>query len=189
MFVPSRTDLGEIYSMAADERFLLTGHTYASTSLQLWTIADMKSKLIIRENKSESIIWNLHLAYPLALVCRDNEVLDIYHLETKNSLKSLKHQSKVLNAALFRGIIVVGCQYGLMAFWNLHQALQANDEVIDINHPSCLKILTEHSGAISNVHIDDSELITDDYDGIVMLRKMKTHSYLKNIFEHFCDNF
>ena len=189
MFVPSRTDLGEIYSMAADERFLLTGHTYASTSLQLWTIADMKSKLIIRENKSESIIWNLHLAYPLALVCRDNEVLDIYHLETKNSLKSLKHQSKVLNAALFRGIIVVGCQYGLMAFWNLHQALQANDEVIDINHPSCLKILTEHSGAISNVHIDDSELITDDYEGIVMLRKMKTHSYLKNIFEHFCDNF
>ena len=187
MFVPSRTDLGEIYSMAADERFLLTGHTYASTSLQLWSILDVKSKLIIRENTSESIIWNLQLAYPLALVCRDNEILDIYHLETKNSLKSLKHQSKVLNAALFRGIIVVGCQYGLMAFWNLHDALQSKDEIIDINHSSCIKILTEHSGAISNVHIDDDELITDDYDGIVMLRKMKTHSYLKNIFQH-CDD-
>ena len=188
ILVPSRTDLGEIYSMAADEQFLLTGHTYASTSLQLWSIVDVKSKLIIRENTSESIIWNLQLAYPLALVCRDNEVLDIYHLETQNSLKSLKHQSKVLNAALFRGIIVVGCQYGLMAFWNLHQALQAKEEVIDINHPSCIKILTEHSGAISNVHIDNDELITDDYDGIVMLRKMKTHSYLKNIFQH-CNDF
>ena len=99
----------------------------------------------------------------------------------------MKHQSKVLNAALFRGIVVVGCQYGLMAFWNLHHALQSTEEIIDINHPSCIKILTEHSGAISNVHIDNDELITDDYDGIVMLRKMKTHSYLKNIFQH-CDD-
>ena len=186
MFVPSRTELGEIYSMAADERFLLTGHTYASTSLQLWSIADVQSQAIIRENTSESIIWNLQLAYPLALVCRDNEILDVYHLETQSSLKSLKHQSKVLNAALYRGIIVVGCQYGLMVFWNLHHALTSKEELIDINHSSCLKILTEHSGAISNVHIDNDELITDDYDGIVMLRNMRTHSYLKNIFQH-CD--
>ena len=186
--IPSRSDLGEIYSMAADERFLLTGHTYASTSIQLWSIKDLNSELVIRENTSESIIWNLQLAYPLALVCRDNEVLDIYHLETHTSLKSLKHQSKVLNASLFQGIIIVGCQYGLLAFWNLHQVLQAtNPEVIDINHPSCIKILHEHSGAISNVHVDNDELITDDYDGVVILRKMKTHSYLKNIFQH-CTN-
>ena len=184
MFVSSRSDMGEIYSMAADERFLLTGHTYASTSLQLWSISDVQSKLIIKENTSESIIWNLQLAYPLALVCRDNEILDVYHLETKNALKSLKHQSKVLNAALYQGIIVVGCQYGLMVFWNLHHALMATEEIIDINHSSCLKILTEHSGAISNVHIDNDELITDDYDGIVMLRNMRTHSYLKNIFHN-----
>ena len=78
----------------------------------------------------------------------------------------------------------MGCQYGLLAFWNLHQALQANQEVIDINHTSCIKVLTEHSGAISNVHVDSDELITDDYDGIVILRKMKTHSYLKSIFQH-----
>ena len=31
-------------------------------------------------------------------------------------------------------------------------------------------VLYEHSAAISNIHIDATELITDDYDGIVILR-------------------
>ena len=31
-------------------------------------------------------------------------------------------------------------------------------------------VLYEHSAAISNIHVDATELITDDYDGIVILR-------------------
>ena len=42
----------------------------------------------------------------------------------------------------------MGCQYGLLVFWHLKQALEANEVVIDINHSCCLKILSEHSGAI-----------------------------------------
>ena len=38
-------------------------------------------------------------------MCRDNELLDIYHLESHSCLKSLKHESKVLNATLHKGII------------------------------------------------------------------------------------
>ena len=76
----------------------------------------------------------------------------------------------------------MGCQYGLLVFWHLKEALEANDVVLDINHSSCLKTLSEHSGAIANVHIDNEELITDDYDGVVILRNLKTHPEIKNLF-------
>ena len=72
--LPSQEDLGEIYSMDVDDNYILTGHTYASTSLQLWNLADVTPIKVIRENTSESIVWNLFLAFPLTLVCRDNEV-------------------------------------------------------------------------------------------------------------------
>ena len=49
--------------------------------------------------------FNFPIDFPLALVCRDNETLDIYHLESHSCLKSLKHESKVLNATLHKGII------------------------------------------------------------------------------------
>ena len=182
LLLPNQKELGEIYSMDVDDTYILTGHTYTSTSLQLWSLKEVVPLKVIRENTSESIVWNLHLAYPLTLVCRDNEILDIYHLESQTCLKSLRHQSKVLNASLFRGIVIVGCQYGLLAFWNLHEALKSAQDVVDINHASCVKILAEHSGAISNISIDNDELITDDYDGVVIFRKMKKHSHLKQIF-------
>ena len=182
--IPNQKDLGEMYSMDVDDKYILTGHTFTSTALQLWSLDDVSSMNVIIENTSESIVWNLHLAYPLALVCRDNENLDVYHLESKSCLKTLRHQSKVLNATLFKGIVVVGCQYGLLVFWNLHDSLISGQDFVDINHPSCIKILAEHSGAISNISIDDEELITDDYDGVVILRKMKTHSHLRQIFVH-----
>ena len=75
-------DPGEIYSLAVDDTFLLTGHTLNTTCVQIWNIQgeELLQNHTIREENSESIIWNLHLAYPLALVCRDNEILDIYHL-------------------------------------------------------------------------------------------------------------
>ena len=31
-------DQGEIYSLAVDEKYLLTGHTQTATCIQLWTI-------------------------------------------------------------------------------------------------------------------------------------------------------
>lgn len=77
---------------------------------------------------------------------------------------------------------MVGCQYGLLVFWHLKEALEADEVMLDINHSACLKILSEHSGAIANVHIDNDELITDDYDGVVILRKMSSHSEIKAVF-------
>ena len=143
---------------------------------------DATQDYIIGENNSESIIWNIHLAFPLALVCRDNETLDIYHLESKSCLKSLRHESKVLNAVLHKDVIIVGCQYGLLVFWHLQKALKSDPVVIDINHSSCLKILNEHSGAISHIYVDKDELISDDYDGVVMIRNLRTHSEIKELF-------
>ena len=35
------------------------------------------------------------MKYPLALICRDNENLDIYNLGAAECVKSLKHESKV----------------------------------------------------------------------------------------------
>ena len=94
-------DPGEIYSLAVDETFLLTGHTLNTTCVQIWNIQgeELHQNHTIREENSESIIWNLHLAYPLALVCRDNEILDIYHLVsfnlTKNTLKILIYPFRI----------------------------------------------------------------------------------------------
>lgn len=89
----------------------------------------------------------------------------------------------MLNATMYKSkVIVVGCQYGLLVFWHLKSVLEADAVVLDINHISCLKILNEHSGAIANVHIDQDELITDDYDGVVILRAMKSHSDIKELF-------
>ena len=31
-------------------------------------------------------------------------------------------------------------------------------------------VVYEHSAAISNIHADNTELITDDYDGVIILR-------------------
>ena len=103
-------------------------------------------------------------------------------MESKSCLKSLRHESKVLNAVLHKDVIIVGCQYGLLVFWQLQKALKSDPVVIDINHSSCLKILNEHSGAISHIHIDKDELITDDYDGVVMIRNIRTHSEIKGLF-------
>ena len=41
--------------------------------------------------------------------------------------------------------------------------------------------LYEHSAAISNIHVDAHELITDDYDGIVILRLV----HFLDAFVHF----
>ena len=79
-------------------------------------------------------------------------------------------------------MIIVGCQYGLLVFWHLELALKADSIMLDINHQSCLKILNEHSGAISHIHIDKDELITDDYDGVVIIRNLRSHSEIKKIF-------
>ena len=80
--LPNQEELGEIYSMDVDDNYILTGHTYASTSLQLWKMADVTPIKVIRENTSESIVWNLFLAFPLTLVCRDNEVAALALLNT-----------------------------------------------------------------------------------------------------------
>ena len=37
----------------------------------------------------------------------------------------------------------------------------------------------EHSAAISNIYVDTEELITDDYDGIVILRLIEKHIYVR----------
>ena len=177
-------DPGEIYSLAVDENLLLTGHTLSTTSVMVWNIEsdNLIQDYVMGENNSDSIIWNLHLAFPLALVCRDNETLDVYHLESKSCLKSLRHESKVLNATLYKDVIIVGCQYGLLVFWHLQEALRADSIVLDINHSSCLKILNEHSGAISHIYVDKDELITDDYDGVVIIRNIRSHSEIKKLF-------
>ena len=62
---------------------------------------------VILNSKNLPTISNFNLTsdFPLALVCRDNELLDVYHLESHSCLKSLKHESKVLNATLHKGII------------------------------------------------------------------------------------
>lgn len=49
----------------------------------------------MKENCNQSIIWNIHLVYPLALICRDNESLDLYNLQSAECAKTLKHESKV----------------------------------------------------------------------------------------------
>ena len=51
--------------------------------MKLWSLdhdAALIPKVTIKEDHSESIIWNLHVAFPIALVCRDTNVLDVYHL-------------------------------------------------------------------------------------------------------------
>ena len=62
--------------------------------------------IVLQENCNESIIWNIHLKYPLALICRDNECLDLYNLQTAHCVKSLKHESKVGVTPLISRIIV-----------------------------------------------------------------------------------
>ena len=42
--------------------------------------------------------------------------------------------------------------------------------------------IDEHSAAISNICLEDEELITDDYDGVILARSFKHHSKLKDMF-------
>ena len=55
----------------------------------------------------------------------------------QSCLKMLKHgHSKVLNAQLRGGIIVVGCQYGLIVLWDLEEVLSSPCFALDIDRES-----------------------------------------------------
>ena len=56
-------EFGEIYSLALDKNYLLTGHTLTTTCVQVWNILgdDLLPCSTMRENSSESIIWNIYL--------------------------------------------------------------------------------------------------------------------------------
>ena len=47
---------------------------------------------------------------------------------------------------------------------------------------SAAGVLNEHSAAISNVFVDADEIITDDYDGVVIARRIDRHSKTKRVF-------
>ena len=51
---------------------------------------------------------------------------------------------------------------------------------LDIN--SAAGVLNEHSAAISNVFVDSDEIITDDYDGVVIARRIDRHSRTRRVF-------
>ena len=44
-------------------------------------------------------------------------------------------------------------------------------------------VVYEHSAAVSNIHIDNMELITDDYDGVVILRNLRTYKRFNKMFK------
>jgi len=150
------------------------------SAFKLWRADDFEVVKVIKEESSESIIWNIHLSHPLALICRDNELLDMYNLDTGTCLRSLKHESKVLCSTIHEGKIVVGCQYGLLVFWDIVKVLGIERKVIGQHHASA--VLYEHSAAISDVHVDSNELITDDYDGIIILRKLRNYRRFGRMF-------
>ena len=47
---------------------------------------------------------------------------------------------------------------------------------------SAAGVLNEHSAAISNVFVDADEIITDDYDGVVIARRIDRHSRTRRVF-------
>jgi len=179
-FFPGSMELGEIYSLACDTRHVITGHTLTNSSFKLWSAENFDTVKIIKEESNESIIWNIHLKYPLALICRDNDCLDLYNLEAAECVKSLKHESKVLCATVHEGKIIVGCQYGLLVFWDLSTIMTVKKKVVGMNHSHM--VVYEHSAAISNIHVDSQELITDDYDGVVILRNLRTYRRFGKLF-------
>ena len=210
-FVPFSPALGEIYSVACDPRHVITGHTGASHSaLKLWDAATLEEVRVIKEECSESIVWNLHLRHPLALVCRDSDCLDLYSLDTAARAKSLKHEAKVLCASLHGGKIVSGCQYGVLVIWDLDTLLATHRlhvatkfcgfchiamhciilkvfiyhrSLVTTAHPACQLRVYEHSAAISSLHIDTQELITCDYDGVIILRNLRTYKRFSKVFK------
>ncbi|QQP40804.1 Hypothetical protein FKW44_014972 [Caligus rogercresseyi] len=134
----------------------------------------------IEEMKATNIVWDITLSYPLTLVCRDDEKLDICNIEERSCLKRLVHEFKVLNAVIRDGIIISGCLHGLLVFWDLSAVLASND--FEITYESSLLILREHSAGIPDIYIDKDTIITDDYDGVVCIRKISLSSSLRSIF-------
>ena len=62
----------------------------------------------------------------------------------------------------------MGCQYGLLVVWDLPSVVRTERRVLSMKHSQL--VVYEHSAAISNIHVDNNELITDDYDGVIILR-------------------
>ena len=75
---------------------------------------------------------------------------------------------EVLCATVHEGKIIVGCQYGLLVVWDLPAVVRIERRVLSMKHSQL--VVYEHSAAISNIHVDSNELITDDYDGVIILR-------------------
>jgi len=184
-FFPGSMELGEIYSLACDTKHVITGHTLTNSAFKIWSAENFDVVKIIKEESNESIIWNIHLKYPLALICRDNECLDLYNLQAAECVKSLKHESKVLCATVHEGKIIVGCQYGLLVFWDIQTIMAVRKKVVGMNHSHM--VVYEHSAAISNIHVDSQELITDDYDGVVILRNLRTYRRFGKLFRRSTD--
>ncbi|XP_023331508.1 F-box/WD repeat-containing protein 11 [Eurytemora carolleeae] len=180
-FFPGSPELGEIYSLSCDRSRILTGHTLNNKSFfKLWNTIDFSVEKIITEDNNPAIIWSVHLQYPIALVCRDNEVVDIYNLEKDECVKSLRHESKVLCATIYEGKIICGCQFGLLVIWNITSVMASDKKTVSMSGSQ--STLYEHSAAISNIYVDTQELITHDYDGIVILRNLRHYKKFSKVF-------
>jgi WD40 repeat protein len=83
---------GGVYALDIQHNRLISSHAKVYPSLQEWNIHPRDGhikpvKILFEKAQSESIIWSIHLAFPLALLCHDNEILDVYHLETDSCLR------------------------------------------------------------------------------------------------------
>lgn len=163
--------------MDIKDSFFLSSHCRLKSVLNGWSVEAgsgnlmPKSKWTGQADDSRSVIWQLHLDPPLALVCYDNDKLELFNIDSLQSIRILKHQSKVLDAKIHRGMILAGCQFGLLVIWDLSMVLEAQEEALEME--KAFKIFKEHNGAIASIAIDDHELITVDYDGIMIARKLE----------------
>ena len=75
---------------------------------------------------------------------------------------------KVLCSTVQGDKIICGCQYGVLVIWDLAAVLAGPRLLVSVDRAAL--VVYEHSAAISSLHIDTEELITDDYDGVIILR-------------------
>ena len=94
--------------------------------------------------------------------------VESFYSQTRNPGPNSVFDKKVLCAVVHAGKIIVGCQYGLLVFWDLPAVMRQDKKVLSMKHSQL--VVYEHSAAVSNIYVDNKELITDDYDGVIILR-------------------
>jgi hypothetical protein len=177
-------DFGLLYAMVCDGKRIVSSYTKTGgdcTILAAFNVSDAADAGVLDnmehfvsdQRKPPFIIWGLHVADDLVLACHENDAVDVYALVgDARRIRTLRHPARALDAKLHNQTIFVGCQYGYMVLWRLEEVTSPETATDEMAVDKAMAVISAHPAAIAKMIILKDEIISGDYNGNIIVRKL-----------------